>query len=122
MADGTAALLLGKRRNDRTSATGPGRRAAGTGPLAVVAAVFTVAQLLLVRPVLGLGWDEVVYVSQVTSHHPAAFFSAPRSRGVSLLVAPGASCSPSTAQLRRCLALRPGQALHAAQRAGRRPV
>src|SRR5690606_9718533 len=119
MADGTAALLLGKRRNDRTSATGPGRRAGGTGPLAVVAAVFTVAQLLLVRPVLGLGWDEVVYVSQVTSHHPAAFFSAPRSRGVSLLVAPVASWSSSTVLLRCYLAVLSGLALYVALRAWR---
>ncbi|MGM1077538.1 hypothetical protein ACS0VI_15035 [Streptomyces sp. H28] len=119
MADGTAALLLGKRRNGRTSASGPGRRAAGTGPLAAVAAVFTVAQLLLVRPVLGLGWDEVVYVSQVTSHHPAAFFSAPRSRGVSLLVAPVASWSSSTVLLRCYLAVLSGLALYVALRAWR---
>ncbi|MFJ9664740.1 hypothetical protein ACIRPP_08970 [Streptomyces sp. NPDC101219] len=119
MADGTAALLLGKRRNDRTSASGPGRRVAGTGPLAAVAAVFTVAQLLLVRPVLGLGWDEIVYVSQVTSHHPAAFFSAPRSRGVPLLVAPVASWSSSTVLLRCYLAVLSGLALYAALRAWR---
>src|SRR5690606_22578494 len=74
---------------------------------------------VLVRPTLGLGWDEIVYVSQVTSHHPAAFFSAPRSRGVSLLVAPGASWTDSTALLRIYLALLSGLALHLALRCWR---
>jgi Glycosyltransferase family 87 len=37
---------------------------------------------------IGLGFDESVYVSQVTAQAPAAFFSAPRARGISLLVAP----------------------------------
>jgi hypothetical protein len=54
--------------------------------LAAVAGAFTLAQLVLVRPDLGLGWDETVYVSQVSGHVPAAFFSAPRARGISLLV------------------------------------
>ncbi|MCZ9343365.1 hypothetical protein NGM37_36975, partial [Streptomyces sp. TRM76130] len=78
---------------------------------AAVACAFTLAQLLLVRPGLGLGWDEVVYVSQVTAHTPAAFFSAPRSRGPSLLVAPVASWSSSTGLLRVHLALLSGLGL-----------
>jgi hypothetical protein len=84
-----------------------------------VAAAFVLAQLVLVRPVLGLGWDEIVYVSQVTSHTPAAFFSAPRSRGVSLLVAPVASWSSSVPLLRVYLALLSGLALFLALRAWR---
>jgi hypothetical protein len=84
-----------------------------------VAAAFVLAQLVLVRPVLGLGWDEIVYVSQVTSHTPAAFFSAPRSRGVSLLVAPVASWSSSVPMLRVYLALLSGLALFLALRAWR---
>ncbi|MEU3948488.1 hypothetical protein [Streptomyces sp. NPDC029526] len=119
MADGTADLLLGKRRPDRPATPRRSPRGAGTRPLAAVAAVFTVAQLVLVRPVLGLGWDEIVYVSQVTSHHPAAFFSAPRSRGVSLLVAPVASWSSSTVLLRLYLAALSGLALYGALRAWR---
>ncbi|MFJ7134271.1 hypothetical protein [Streptomyces fungicidicus] len=118
MTDGTGALLAGTRRHERQPGPGPSGRA-GTRPLAVLAAVFTVAQLVLVRPVLGLGWDEIVYVSQVTSHHPAAFFSAPRSRGVSLLVAPVASWSGSTVLLRVYLALLSGLALHLALRSWR---
>ncbi|MET7571814.1 hypothetical protein ABZT04_25370 [Streptomyces sp. NPDC005492] len=87
--------------------------------LAVVATAFTLAQLLLVRPGMGLGWDESVYVSQVSSHAPAAFFSAPRARGVPLLVAPIASWSSSTALLRVYLAVLSGLALFLALRAWR---
>ncbi|MGK5694989.1 hypothetical protein ACSNOJ_19125 [Streptomyces sp. URMC 128] len=119
MSDGASALLVRRRRRTHTAASGSSRRSRVDGPLAAVAAVFTVAQLVLVRPVLGLGWDEIVYVSQVTPHTPAAFFSAPRSRGVSLLVAPIASWSSSTPLLRVYLALLSGLALYLALRAWR---
>ncbi|MGW5968865.1 hypothetical protein [Streptomyces sp. NPDC055186] len=118
MPDGSGLLLTGGRRRAHTSPGSP-RPAAGAAPLVALAAVFTLAQLVLVRPDLGLGWDEIVYVSQVTSHHPAAFFSAPRSRGVSLLVAPVASWSSSTVLLRVYLALLSGLALYLALRAWR---
>ncbi|MGY6021926.1 hypothetical protein [Streptomyces spinosirectus] len=87
--------------------------------LAAVAVAFTVAQLILVRPTLGLGWDETVYISQVSGHAPAAFFSAPRSRGVSLLVAPITSWSSSTTLLRVYLALLSGLGMYLALRAWR---
>jgi hypothetical protein len=118
MADGASALLTGGRRREATM-SGTSRRLGGDAPLAAVAAVFTLAQLLLVRPGLGLGWDETVYVSQVTAHHPAAFFSAPRSRGVSLLVAPVASWSSSTELLRVYLAVLSGAGLYLGLRAWR---
>ncbi|WP_206326293.1 MULTISPECIES: hypothetical protein [unclassified Streptomyces] len=89
------------------------------GAPAVVAGAFTVAQLLLVPPGMGLGWDETVYVSQVGDQAPAAFFSAPRARGVSLLVAPIASWSTSTALLRVYLALLAGLGLYLALRSWR---
>ncbi|MFF0431016.1 hypothetical protein ACFYU9_02140 [Streptomyces sp. NPDC004327] len=100
----------------------PGRR--GPGPsgtllLAAVAAMFFLAQLVLVGPDMGLGWDETVYVSQVSGHAPAAFFSAPRARGVSLLVAPVTSWSSSTALLRVYLAALSGLGLFLALRAWR---
>ncbi|MEG8277399.1 hypothetical protein [Streptomyces sp. AHA2] len=119
MTDGANALLVRRRRRDHAGP--PGARGARRvdRPLASLAAVFTLAQLVLVRPVLGLGWDEIVYVSQVTSHHPAAFFSAPRSRGVSLLVAPVASWSSSVPLLRVYLALLSGLALYLALRCWR---
>ncbi|NEY34836.1 hypothetical protein GTU99_21985 [Streptomyces sp. PRKS01-65] len=119
MADGANATAVGMRRRGPATGSGAAPRAGGTGPLAAVAAAFTLAQLVLVRPALGLGWDETVYVSQVTSHTPAAFFSAPRSRGVSLLVAPVASWSSSTPLLRVYLALLSGLALYLALRAWR---
>ncbi|MEV5976461.1 hypothetical protein [Streptomyces sp. NPDC052114] len=87
--------------------------------LAVVAGAFTAAQLALIGTGMGLGWDETVYVSQVSSHAPPAFFSAPRARGVSLLVAPVASWSSSTALLRVYLALLAGAGLYAALRCWR---
>ncbi|WTI18463.1 hypothetical protein OIB37_33540 [Streptomyces sp. NBC_00820] len=68
---------------------------------------------------MGLGWDETVYVSQVSGHVPAAFFSAPRARGVSLLTAPITSWSSSTPLLRVYLALLSGFALFLALRAWR---
>ncbi|MFF3655129.1 hypothetical protein [Streptomyces olivochromogenes] len=107
---------------DRRSPPSTGRtlrRPHGQQWLALVAGAFTLAQLILVRPGMGLGWDETVYVSQVGSHSPAAFFSAPRARGVSLLVAPIASWSSSTALLRVYLAVLSGLGLFVALRAWR---
>ncbi|WP_416982626.1 hypothetical protein [Streptomyces sp. T028] len=94
-------------------------RSRGDAGLLAVAAAFTLAQLLLVRPWMGLGWDESVYVSQVSSHAPAAFFSAPRARGVPLLVAPVVAWSSSTALLRIYLAVLSGLGLLFALRAWR---
>ncbi|MET9765499.1 hypothetical protein ABZ016_41645 [Streptomyces sp. NPDC006372] len=119
MSDGANAILVRRRRREQAAGPGASRTARGNRPLAVLAAVFTLAQLVLVRPVLGLGWDEIVYVSQVTPHTPAAFFSAPRSRGVSLLVAPVASWSSSVPLLRVYLALLSGLALYLALRTWR---
>jgi hypothetical protein len=119
MAHGDSALLLGERRRALPFAFGASRRDEGTLPIAAVAAAFTLAQLLLVRPGMGLGWDETVYVSQVGVQAPAAFFSAPRARGVSLLVAPIASWSTSTELLRVYLAVLSGLGLYLALRAWR---
>ncbi|MEW2164582.1 hypothetical protein AB0912_16545 [Streptomyces sp. NPDC007084] len=68
---------------------------------------------------MGLGWDETVYVSQVSGHAPAAFFSAPRARGVSVLVAPVAAWSSSTVLLRVYLAVLSSLALFVALRVWR---
>ncbi|MFD9122679.1 hypothetical protein [Streptomyces bottropensis] len=89
------------------------------GPVAMVAGAFTLTQLLLVPPEMGLGWDETVYISQVSPHAPAAFFSAPRARGVPVLVAPVAVWSSSTALLRVYLAVLSGMGLYFALRAWR---
>ncbi|MCQ4203683.1 hypothetical protein M4J06_001227, partial [Streptomyces coelicoflavus] len=117
MADGVNATLVDGRGGEAAKASRTPRRLRGDAPVAVVAGVFTLAQLLLVHPSMGLGWDEIVYTSQVTTHHPAAFFSAPRARGVSLLVAPVASWSASTELLRVYLAVLSGLGLYLALRA-----
>jgi hypothetical protein len=83
---------------------------------ALVAAGFIVAQLVLVVPGTGLGWDETVYVSQYGIQGPPAFFSAPRARGVSYLTAPVAALTSSTLILRVYLALLSGSVLFAALR------
>lgn len=69
-------------------------------PLLAVCVLFAVASVVAVPATLRLGWDEVVYVSQYGTHAPAAFMSAPRSRGVTLLVGPVASWLDSTVALR----------------------
>jgi hypothetical protein len=76
--------------------------------LAGVAAAFTLVQLVLVVPGLGLGWDETVYVSQVGQQAPAAFFSAPRARGISFLAAPVTLLTGSVDVLRVYLAVLSG--------------
>ncbi|WP_152628204.1 hypothetical protein [Streptacidiphilus neutrinimicus] len=73
--------------------------------LALVAALYAVSQLVFVTPSMGLGWDETIYVSQVSAHVPAEFFSAPRSRGITLVVAPPAAVTHSTVALRVYLSL-----------------
>ncbi|GAA3847142.1 hypothetical protein GCM10022207_05360 [Streptomyces lannensis] len=111
--------LAGVRRLAGPSVAGTSWQDRGQGLTAVVAAAFTLAQLLLVGPRMGLGWDETVYASQISAHAPAAYFSAPRARGVSLLVAPVTSWSSSTALLRVYLAGLSGAALFIALRAWR---
>ena len=77
----------------------------------LVAAAFTVAQLVLVVPRLGLSWDETVYLSQVSSHAPAAYFDPARARGIPLLVAPVALLTSSVLAVRVYLAVASGAAL-----------
>ncbi|GHI83080.1 hypothetical protein [Streptomyces xanthophaeus] len=79
--------------------------------LAPVAGAYALVQLLLAVPGTGLGWDEAVYVSQVSRDVPAAFFSAPRARGITYLVAPVVALTSSTTALRVFLALLSAAAL-----------
>jgi hypothetical protein len=79
--------------------------------LVVAAAAYTGAQLLFVSQRLGLSWDEVVYVSQVSSHAPAAYFDPARARGIPLLVAPVALLTSSVAVLRVYLSVASGLGL-----------
>ncbi len=119
MAESSIATVVDPRRPGSLRATGAPRQVGGSVLLAVVAGAFTVAQLVLVRPGMGLGWDEAIYVSQVSSHAPASFFSAPRARGISFLVAPVTWWSSSTPLLRTYLAVLSGLGLFLALRAWR---
>ncbi|MFI6600222.1 hypothetical protein ACIBHX_28595 [Nonomuraea sp. NPDC050536] len=78
--------------------------------LALVALAYVAVQLL-VMPRMGLGWDEAVYVSQVNPRVPAADFTAPRARGIPLLVAPMVALTSSVTALRIYLSLASGLAL-----------
>lgn len=79
--------------------------------LVAAGAAFTAAELLFVSPRMGLSWDEVVYVSQVSGHAPAAWFDPARARGVPLLVAPLAALTGSVAALRVYLSVASGVGL-----------
>ncbi|MEU9371956.1 glycosyltransferase family 39 protein, partial [Streptomyces avermitilis] len=89
--------------------------------LEAVSLLYLLVQLTLVVPHLAhvLGWDETVYVSQVDPRTPAAFFSAPRSRGISVLVSPVLAVTDSVLALRIVLALLSTAALYAAYRVWR---
>ncbi|MEU7430545.1 hypothetical protein AB0B07_06695 [Streptomyces sioyaensis] len=95
----------------------PRARAVRSGPardlwwLAAVAVVFTACLIYSALATPGLGWDEAVYVSQVDLHRPAAFFSAPRARGVSFLLAPAAVLTTSAPVLHCYLAVLSGAGL-----------
>ncbi|MFF7155426.1 hypothetical protein [Streptomyces sp. NPDC008139] len=66
---------------------------------------FLALQAALVVPGTGLAWDETVYTSQVSGSVPAAFFSAPRARGISFLAAPVAELTSSMTALRVWMAV-----------------
>ncbi|MFD0066950.1 hypothetical protein [Streptomyces sp. NPDC056690] len=89
--------------------------AAGSAwPPAAVALAFTLSQLLFVAAGLPLAWDESVYASQVAPHVPSAYFSAPRARGVPVLIAPLTLPTSSTLALRVYLAVLSGTGLFVA--------
>ncbi|MFC3574802.1 hypothetical protein ACFOZ0_16250 [Streptomyces yaanensis] len=119
MAHNSNITLAGVRRLAAPSVAGMSWRDRGQGLIALVAGAFVLAQLVLVGPRTGLGWDETVYVSQISAHAPASYFSAPRARGISLLVAPITSWSSSTGLLRVYLAVLSGAALYLALRVWR---
>lgn len=77
-----------------------------------VCGAFAVLSLVLVPLTLPLGWDETVYASRFSPHAPATPFSAPRTRGVPLLIAPVAAWSDSVVLLRMWLTLLATTALY----------
>ncbi|MGW6008396.1 hypothetical protein [Streptomyces sp. NPDC055210] len=98
--------------------TGDSRRRRRTPWLALVACAYAVVQLVLVVPRTGhaLGWDESVYASQFDPRTPAAYFSAPRSRGLSYLTAPVVALTDSVLALRLTLVVLSTAALYCAYR------
>ncbi|GAA2397305.1 hypothetical protein GCM10010404_63760 [Nonomuraea africana] len=84
------------------------------GVLALVSCLYGVAQLLLVSPALGIGWDEAVYASQFSAHAPPAVFSAPRAQGVPVLVTPVVAVTDSVVVLRLYLTVLSSLALYGA--------
>jgi len=75
--------------------------------LVAVAAAFTAAVLLLTPLRMSLAWDETVYVSQIGRHAPM-LWSAERSRGMPLLVAPVTLLTSSAFAIRCYLAVLAG--------------
>lgn len=74
-------------------------------PLIGACVAFALLSLALVPLTLSLGWDEIVYASRFPPYAPATPFSAPRTRGVPLLIAPVAAWSDSVVLLRVWLTL-----------------
>jgi hypothetical protein len=110
----------GESGDDQGPAEGPRDRPSGSALrdsgwwLVAAGVAFTGAQLLFVSPRMGLSWDETVYVSQVSSHAPAAWFDPARARGVPVLVAPVAAVTGSVVALRVYLSVLSGLGLTAA--------
>lgn len=94
------------------------RWAPAPGHVALVAVAVAYATTVLACTSLSapLAWDEAVYASQVAHQVPAAHFSAHRSRGMSLLLAPAAAVSAAPPLLRVSLAGLSGLLLYAAFR------
>lgn len=90
------------------------RRLSGRRDLPLIAAcvAFALLSLALVPLTLSLGWDEIVYASRFPPYAPPTPFSAPRTRGVPLLIAPVAAWSDSVVLLRVWLTLLSTAALY----------
>ncbi|MGI5349193.1 hypothetical protein ACQEU8_13500 [Streptomyces sp. CA-250714] len=80
--------------------------------LAAICGVFGALSLAVVQPGLPLGWDELVYASRFTAFGPETPFSAPRTRGVPLLIAPVAALNDSVVLLRCYLTVAASLALY----------
>jgi hypothetical protein len=90
------------------------RRVPGPGSIVwilLVGVVFVAAELASVSPRMGLSWDEVVYVSQVSGRVPAAWFDPARARGVPLIVTPVVWLTGSIVALRIYLSVLSGLGL-----------
>jgi hypothetical protein len=80
-------------------------------PLIGVAVLLVAIEFAVVVRHDGVGWDEALYISQVSPRFPAAFFSAPRARGITYLIAPAVWLTGSLTALRAYLAVLGGAAI-----------
>jgi len=86
----------------------------GNLALIVTALIYGVSQVQVWR--VNLAWDETIYFSQVSKAAPAAFFSAPRARGITWLAVPLAHFTSSPSDLRVYLSVLSGLAFYLAFR------
>jgi hypothetical protein len=76
-----------------------------------VAGILVLVQMAVLVRSRGLGWDESLYIGQVSPRVPAANFSAPRARGITYLIAPAVWSTGSIPALRAYLAVLGGTAI-----------
>jgi hypothetical protein len=82
------------------------RRLVAPGSLLVAVCVLhAISSIAVMGAHYGLGWDEAVYLSQINGHVPAGLFTAPRSRGMTLVGAPVTLLTSSLVALRVWLSL-----------------
>ncbi|WP_019631460.1 hypothetical protein [Actinomadura atramentaria] len=102
-------------RAPRGPGAGAGRaRRRAAGWLLGVAAAYVAVQFAVLVWRGGVAWDEALYISQVSPRIPAGYFSAPRARGITYLVAPVTWLTGSVTALRAYLAVLSGVAIGAA--------
>src|SRR5579875_2729301 len=82
--------------------------------LAAVCALHAIAPFVLMGSRLGLGADETVYLTQISRHIPPGYFSAPRARGLPILVAPITTWTASLFAIRLYLGILSGLGLYLA--------
>ena len=88
--------------SDASSGNGPRRPSltVDAGALILVCLSFLVLQWMLFPHDRPPGWDESVYLSQITPGAEAAFFAGWRARGITLIVAPAIWAGASLGELR----------------------
>jgi len=90
--------------------------------LIAVAVLHALSPLLVRGAHAAFGWDETVYLSQINAYVPAGLFSAPRARGLTLLVAPVSLVTNSLVAMRVWLAALSGLGLWLAFRPWQRII
>jgi hypothetical protein len=84
--------------------------------LIAVAVAYGLVVVLRTSQTMSLTFDEVVYASQLGTDTPAVRFSAPRARGMTLLVAPVVTITESVLMLRAYLTILSGVLMYVAFR------